>query len=114
MRDRAGDAGRRAPGGQHGAGGDDPSTGSGQAYRRYDTQLILFLLKQRLHNRYDHDTRVPQPGSPVFEKVRAMIEAERPDPDEIIASIDAKLDRMRERWLARQAAEGGSQDRVPD
>ena len=56
---------------------------------------------------------MPQPGSPVFEKVRAMIEAERPDPDEIIASIDAKLDRMRERWLARQAAEKGENE-APD
>ncbi len=48
-------------------------------WRRYDTPLMLFLLRQRRRHRYD---------------LPAGFEPEQPSEEEIIASIDAKLDRM--------------------
>ncbi len=56
-------------------------------YRRYDTQLLLFLLRERRRHRYG-----PAPADP-----------RDPAADEaaIFASIDAKLDRMRQAAIAR-------------
>jgi len=56
-------------------------------YRRYDTQLLLFLLRQRRPHRFSAEAaKLPGPGDY--------------DPDEVLASIDAKLDRMRQRAIA--------------
>jgi len=55
-------------------------------YRRYDTQLLLFLLRQRRPGRFGPNAVVD----------------DGPDPDEILASIDRKLDLMRQRSLATQ------------
>lgn len=62
-------------------------------YTRYDTQLLLFLLRQRRGHRY----------APVG---KAPLRPEEESPDEIIAEIDAQLDRMREAWLKEQEAGG--------
>ncbi|MEZ5744515.1 MAG: hypothetical protein R3D89_12535 [Sphingomonadaceae bacterium] len=74
-------------------------------YTRYDTQLILFFLRQRLHHRYG-EISDPKPGSPLFERVRLAIEREAPDPEAILDSINAKLDRMRERAEAQAGRSG--------
>jgi len=58
-------------------------------YTRYDTQLLLFLLRQRRGHRY----------APVG---KALLPHEEENPDEIIAEIDAQLDRMRDTWLKEQ------------
>lgn len=74
-------------------------------WTRYDTALLLFFLRHRRSERYgpDHD---PQPGSALFEKVRARIEADRPSPAEVIESINRKLDIMRENAMRRREIEG--------
>ena len=78
-------------------------------WRRYDTALLTFLLRQRRGRRWDgggaHFANL-RPGHPVYERLRrewaAEAEAERrARRPEILASIDRKLDLMRER---RQAA----------
>ncbi len=51
-------------------------------YTRYDTQLLMFLLRQRRHR---HGPALPA--------------REEQSPDQIYAEIDAQLDRMRENWL---------------
>lgn len=73
-------------------------------WRYYNTAIMLFLLRQRRAERFGPEID-PQPGSPLFERVRAMIEAERPDPDEVLASLDARLDRMRRRMLEHRAGD---------
>ena len=62
-------------------------------YTRYDTQLLLFLLRQRRGHRYAPVGKAPLPH-------------EEENPDEIIAEIDAQLDRMRDTWLKEQEAGG--------
>ncbi|MCB2076430.1 MAG: hypothetical protein KDE55_01900 [Novosphingobium sp.] len=54
-------------------------------YRRYDTQLLLFLLRQRRAHRYGRQ----DPAEDVH------------NPDEVFASINDKLDRMRAAAIAR-------------
>jgi hypothetical protein len=51
-------------------------------YTRYDTQLLLFLLRQRRAHRYGPPDLRPDPA------------ADEPSDEEIFAAIDAKLDRM--------------------
>jgi hypothetical protein len=51
-------------------------------YTRYDTQLVLFFLRQRLAHRYGAAEQRTDYG---------------PSHDEVCASINAKLDRMIER-----------------
>lgn len=76
-------------------------------WTRYDTQLILFLLRQRRGHRFgsDHD---PLPGSPVYERVRARVEGALPGSDEVIDRINARLDRMRADAIARGEIAGDS------
>ncbi|WP_374409697.1 hypothetical protein [Novosphingobium colocasiae] len=78
-------------------------------YVRHDTQLILFLLRQRRSGRYGRDVDL-RPGSALYERVRAAIEAERPSQEEIYASIDAKLDLMRARSEAALAEREREED----
>ncbi|MFD2579549.1 hypothetical protein ACFSTD_15165 [Novosphingobium colocasiae] len=78
-------------------------------YVRHDTQLILFLLRQRRSGRYGRDVDL-RPGSALYERVRAAIEAERPSQEEIYASIDAKLDLMRARSEAALAEREDEED----
>jgi len=67
-------------------------------WRRFDTQLILFLLRQRRAERY-HDSRFwsRRELSAVRAEARAYWESiEQPSEAEIHASIDAKLGAMME------------------
>lgn len=58
-------------------------------YRRYDTALLLFLLRQRRPDRY----RQPAP---------LVALDDGPSEQDIHDSIDAKLDLMRQRYLERE------------
>ena len=75
------------------------------SWRRYDTALLMFLLRNRRRQRYDaygvH--RGERPLTPAEERERAI--AEQREAEEILLSLNAKLERMRERWLAAQAEE---------
>ncbi|HUD29645.1 MAG TPA: hypothetical protein VMQ93_12285 [Novosphingobium sp.] len=74
-------------------------------YVRHDTALMLFLLRTRRAERYGPNSGVdPQPGSPVYERIRAEIEAEVPL-DEVRASIHEKLRQLRLEIEARQKRE---------
>jgi len=73
-------------------------------YTRHDTQLMLFLLRQRRSHRYGADMDL-RPGSPNYERIRAEIEAEYPSVADVRASIHAKLAQLREAVEARKAAE---------
>lgn len=67
-------------------------------WRRYDTQLILFLLRQRRPERF-HDSRfwTRREISAVRAEARRLWETrEQPSEAEIYASIDAKLTAMME------------------
>ncbi|NKJ00709.1 hypothetical protein [Novosphingobium sp. SG707] len=74
------------------------------SWRRYDTPLLMFLLRNRRRDRYDaYGARGGErPLSAAEERARA-IEEER-EAEEILESINMKLERMRERWIAAQAA----------
>lgn len=74
------------------------------SWRRYDTPLLMFLLRNRRRARYDaYGARGGErPLSPAEERARA-IEEER-EAEEVLESINMKLERMRERWIAAQAA----------
>ncbi|NOW48805.1 hypothetical protein FHW96_004995 [Novosphingobium sp. SG751A] len=73
-------------------------------WRRYDTPLLMFLLRNRRRGRYDaYGLRGGErPLSAAEERARAM-EEER-EAEEILDGINMKLERMRERWLAAKAA----------
>ena len=73
-------------------------------WRRYDTPLLMFLLRNRRRDRFDaYGLRGGErPLSAAEERARAM-EEER-EAEEVLESINRKLERMRERWLAAQAA----------
>ncbi|WP_395331243.1 hypothetical protein WBP06_01735 [Novosphingobium sp. BL-8H] len=73
-------------------------------YTRHDTQLMLFLLRQRRAHRYGADVDL-RPGSPAYERIRAEIEADGPSVEEVRASLHAKLARFREEVEARRARE---------
>lgn len=74
------------------------------SWRRYDTPLLMFLLRNRRRARYDaYGLRGGErPLSAAEERARA-IEEER-EAEEVLESINMKLERMRERWMAAQAA----------
>ncbi|EJL30205.1 hypothetical protein [Novosphingobium sp. AP12] len=64
-------------------------------YVRHDTRLMLFLLRTRRAERYGPDSGAdPQPGSPVYERIRAEIEGDA-SLDQVRASITAKLEQLR-------------------
>ena len=72
-----------------------------------DNALLRFLLRHRLPDRYGvHDLK---PGHPVYESIRAEVLAEQ-EPlagageAEVLASLNAKLEAMRQNEMALQAA----------
>jgi len=71
--------------------------------RRHNEALVMFFLRQRRADRYGPDIRA---GHPLYERIRAEVLAEqaanRPSKEQVLASINAKLDRMRERRAAAQ------------
>ena len=77
-------------------GEERPVVSGGQwlgTWTRYDTPLLMFLLRHRRAARFGGGLRGGEGG-------------EAPSPADVLDSIDAKLDRMRERWLAEQADDG--------
>ncbi|WP_236549171.1 hypothetical protein [Novosphingobium sp. TCA1] len=75
-------------------------------FTRHDTALMLFLLRQRLPERYGSGpARDPRPGDPLYERIRAEIEAEYPALEEVRASIRDKVAGLRAQVEARIAAQ---------
>ncbi|KLI64049.1 hypothetical protein AAV99_07115 [Aurantiacibacter marinus] len=79
--------------------------------RRHNEALVMFLLRQRRADRYGAQVL---PGHPLYERIRAEVLAEhrsamRQSKDEVLASLNAKLDLMRERKAQAQRllSEGG-------
>lgn len=72
-------------------------------YRRYDTQLMLYLLRQRRAQRWAADAGALArigPGHPVYDRLRREWEAEEMEGEQdVLDSIDAMLDAMRQRSL---------------
>jgi len=81
------------------------------SWRRYDTALLLFLLRQRRGQRWASagtDLAALRPGHPVYDRLRAewaMADAE--EEQAVYASIDAMIDAMRHN-LAENAAPDGT------
>ncbi len=74
---------------------------------RHDTQLLMFLLRQRRARRFDgggaHFASLG-PGHPVYERLRREWEREAwGDEAAVLESIDAMIDEMRENSLANTA-----------
>jgi len=73
--------------------------------RRHNEALVMFFLRNRRPEKYGADV---QPGHPLYERIRAEVLAQvsvgrERNEEEIIASLDAKLRRIREREDAAQA-----------
>ena len=78
-------------------------------WRRHDTALLIFLLRQRRAGRYGAALNVSGlgPGDPVYDALRAQWDAEMSaDADAVRASLEAKVARWQEVMLerAREAA----------
>ena len=90
------------------AGEERPVVRGGEVvttYRRYDTALLIFLLRQRRAGRFG--APMPGPGDPVYERLRAEWDAEvNVSAEEVRASLDAKLARFREAVLLARRTEG--------
>ena len=76
-------------------------------WRRYDTALLLFLLRQRRGHRWaangTHYAAL-RPGHPVYERLRAEWDAqEAEDAQAVYDSIDAMIDQMRANSIANAA-----------
>lgn len=76
-------------------------------WRRYDTALLLFLLRQRRGHRWaangTHYAAL-RPGHPVHERLRAEWDAqEAEDAQAVYDSIDAMIDQMRANAIANAA-----------
>lgn len=92
------------------AGEERPVVRGGEVvatWRRYDTALLLFLLRQRRGQRWGaHGTHPAalRPGHPVYERLRAEWDAQdAEDTQAIYDSIDAMIDRMRANSIANAA-----------
>ncbi|MFB0611002.1 hypothetical protein [Aurantiacibacter poecillastricola] len=69
--------------------------------RRHNEALVMFFLRHRRAQRYGPDIR---PGHPLYEKIRAEVMADyrarQPKKGEVLARLNAKIDKMRERKAA--------------
>lgn len=64
-------------------------------YVRHDTTLMLFLLRQRMAGRYcDRPDRDPQPGSALYERIVADYQSRQPSSEELVDSINHKIERI--------------------
>lgn len=94
-------------------GEERPVVSMGQVvttWRRYDTALIVFLLKQRRRERFDASGAGLHPGGPAWRRLRAQWEAEREVEEsegDVLAALDEKLGRMRDNWLRQEAIANG-------
>ncbi len=72
--------------------------------RRHNEALVMFFLRHRRADRYGPDIA---PGHPIYERIRAEVLAQersrRRGKAEVLASLNAKLDRMAQR---RRATDG--------
>lgn len=92
------------------AGEERPVVRGGEVvgtWRRYDTALLLFLLRQRRGHRWaangTHHAAL-RPGHPAYERLRAEWEArEAADVQAVYDSIDALIDQMRANASANAA-----------
>ena len=74
-------------------------------WRKHNTALLVFLLRQRRGGRFG--PALPVPGDPVYERLKAEWEAETfVSAEEVRASLDAKLARLREQVRAERAGDG--------
>lgn len=71
--------------------------------RRHNEGLVMFFLRHRRAERYGKEVR---PGHPLYERIRAEVlaaeAAAQPSEQEVIDSINRKIDLMREREAAVQ------------
>lgn len=92
------------------AGEERPVASQGKVvatYVRHDTALMLFLLRQRMPERYGPVAADVRPGSALYERIRREIEAAHPSLEETRAGIEAKLEGLRRVVAARRRAEAG-------
>ena len=87
-------------------------------WTRYDTGLLMFLLRQRRAVRWNsegaHFANL-RPGHPVYERLQREWERQRAieaaaNHEEVIQSLNAKLELMRQRQLAAIARAAGGED----
>lgn len=79
-------------------------------YVRHDTALMLFLLRQRMAGRYadqggGHRGADPQPGSPLYERIIKDYQSRQPSSEQLIDSINQKIENMAIRRRAHAAQE---------
>ena len=83
-------------------------------WKRYDTALLVFLLRQRRPEKYGYfRTADLRPGHPVYDKLRTEWEAQGADHGDgadARASLMAKLLELRDQTLARRAAEAAGDE----
>ncbi len=84
------------------------------SWTRYDTQLQLFLLRQRRSGRFSAETIRPEslrPGNAVYDRLHAQWSQEAyGDEQEVLDSIDRMIDEMRNRSIANSALLAGDED----
>ncbi len=85
--------------------------------RRHNEALVMFFLRHRRADRYGPDIA---PGHPLYERIRQEVLAQersrRPSKAEVLASLNAKLDRMAERRKAADRlleGDGEQEQRAP-
>ena len=90
----------------------------------YNDALLMFILRNRANHRYHADT--PHTQTAASESHLARLKREwrneweaeqrairEKDAEEVLASLNAKLDRMRERYLAAQTEDDAADDTTP-
>jgi hypothetical protein len=90
---------------------------------KHDTRLLVFLLRQRRPGRWNAEANAfaaLKPGHPVYEQLRrAWHDEEYGDEQEVLDSINAMIDEMRERSIANTRLldgpdEGEDEDDAPE
>lgn len=104
-------------------GEDRPIVRGGEVvgtWRRHDNALLMFLLRQRRPQRWFSENQTYaslRPGHPVYERLFREWEREYNDgmsSDEVLESIDRKLDEMRDRAAAFKQLELDDLDAAED
>ncbi len=80
------------------------------SWRRYDTTLITFLLRQRRSDRFRAGSGLAdlRPGHPVYDRLKSEWQEEdrkrrAAESEAVVLSINAKLEQMRQRMLEAEA-----------
>jgi len=74
-------------------------------WRRYDTGLMMFLLRSRRRGRYEAYVPVRAEERVSEAEMRRRAQEEQREADDVLRGLNAKLERMREREMARRAEE---------